>query len=60
MGMSPGSEPPLLGSDLDDPYPLLAAARRRGARVVTGEDMFRPQADILADYLVLSGASPKG
>jgi len=33
--MSPGSEPPLLGSDLDDPYPLLAAARRRGAVATT-------------------------
>jgi cytochrome P450 len=33
--MSPVSEPPLLGSDLDDPYPLLAAARRRGAVATT-------------------------
>src|SRR5690349_881785 len=33
--MSPVSEPPRLGSDLDDPYPLLAAARRRGAVATT-------------------------
>ncbi len=38
---------------------LLAAARRRGARIVTGEDMFRPQADILADYLLFSRGSPE-
>jgi shikimate dehydrogenase len=36
--------------------PLLAAARRRGARIVTGDDMFRPQADILADFLLASRA----
>src|SRR5262249_22070773 len=34
--------------------PLLAAARERGAQIVTGEDMFAPQAGILADFL-LSG-----
>jgi shikimate dehydrogenase len=34
--------------------PLLNAARERGAQIVTGEDMFAPQAGILADFL-LSG-----
>jgi shikimate dehydrogenase len=34
--------------------PLLAAARRRGAPIVTGEDMFAPQAGILADFLLFS------
>jgi shikimate dehydrogenase len=34
--------------------PLLIAARERGAKIVTGEDMFAPQAGILADFL-LSG-----
>jgi shikimate dehydrogenase len=34
--------------------PLLIAARERGAQIVTGEDMFAPQAGILADFL-LSG-----
>jgi shikimate dehydrogenase len=34
--------------------PLLTAARERGAQIVTGEDMFAPQAGILADFL-LSG-----
>jgi shikimate dehydrogenase len=32
--------------------PLLVAARERGAQIVTGEDMFAPQAGILADFLV--------
>jgi shikimate dehydrogenase len=32
--------------------PLLAAARERGAKIVTGEDMFAPQAGILADFLL--------
>jgi shikimate dehydrogenase len=32
--------------------PLLAAARRRGATIVTGADMFAPQAGILADFLL--------
>jgi shikimate dehydrogenase len=32
--------------------PFLAAARRRGSPIVTGEDMFAPQAGILADYLL--------
>ena len=32
--------------------PLLVAARRRGARVITGEDMFAVQAGILADLLL--------
>jgi len=35
--------------------PLLVAARRRGARVVTGEDMFAVQAGILADLLLAPG-----
>jgi shikimate dehydrogenase len=34
--------------------PFLAAARERGAQIVTGADMFAPQAGILADFL-LSG-----
>ena len=33
--------------------PLLTAARERGAQIVTGEDMFAPQAGILADFLLL-------
>jgi len=32
--------------------PLLAAAREHGAQIVTGEDMFAPQAGILADFLL--------
>jgi shikimate dehydrogenase len=32
--------------------PLIAYARSRGARTVTGEDMFVPQKDILADFLL--------
>jgi shikimate dehydrogenase len=32
--------------------PLLAAARQRGAQILTGEDMFAPQAGILADFLL--------
>jgi shikimate dehydrogenase len=32
--------------------PFLEAARRRGAPILTGEDMFVPQADILADFLL--------
>ena len=34
--------------------PFLVAARARGAQIVTGEDMFAPQAGILADFF-LSG-----
>jgi|SRR5579871_3297517 len=36
--------------------PLLAAARERGAQIVTGEDMFTPQAGILADFLLAGRA----
>ncbi|HEY1542674.1 MAG TPA: NAD(P)-dependent oxidoreductase [Xanthobacteraceae bacterium] len=32
--------------------PFLEAARRRGSPIVTGEDMFAPQAGILADFLL--------
>ena len=32
--------------------PLLVAARERGAPIVTGADMFAPQAGILADFLL--------
>jgi shikimate dehydrogenase len=32
--------------------PFLGAARRRGSPIVTGEDMFAPQAGILADFLL--------
>jgi shikimate dehydrogenase len=32
--------------------PLLEAARGRGARTLTGEDMFTPQKKILADFLL--------
>ena len=32
--------------------PFLDAARRRGSPIVTGEDMFAPQAGILADFLL--------
>jgi shikimate dehydrogenase len=32
--------------------PLLHAARERGASIVTGEDMFAPQRNILADFLL--------
>jgi shikimate 5-dehydrogenase len=34
--------------------PFLTAARERGAQIVTGADMFAPQAGILVDFL-LSG-----
>jgi shikimate dehydrogenase len=34
--------------------PLLEAARRRGSPTVTGEEMFAPQAGILADFLIFS------
>ena len=34
--------------------PFLTAARQRGAAIVTGEDMFAPQAGILADFLGIS------
>lgn len=34
--------------------PLLAEARRRDSPIVTGEAMFAPQADILADFLLFS------
>jgi len=36
--------------------PLLEAARSRGAAIVTGADMFAPQAGILADFLLHAGA----
>jgi shikimate dehydrogenase len=36
--------------------PLLEAARRRGAAILTGDDMFAPQAGILADFLLHAGA----
>jgi len=32
--------------------PLLIAARERGEQIVTGDDMFAPQAGILADFLL--------
>lgn len=35
--------------------PLLTAARERGAQIVDGEDMFAPQAGILADFLLAQG-----
>ena len=35
--------------------PLLQEARRRGAATVTGDDMFAPQAGILADFLLSPG-----
>jgi len=35
--------------------PLLEAARRRGAPILTGAEMFAPQAGILADFLLFSG-----
>jgi shikimate dehydrogenase len=34
--------------------PFLAEARRRGSPILTGEDMFAPQAGILADFLLFS------
>jgi shikimate dehydrogenase len=37
--------------------PLLHAARKRGAVIVTGADMFAPQQNILADFLL---AAPSG
>jgi shikimate dehydrogenase len=39
--------------------PFLTAARERGAQIVTGADMFAPQAGILADFL-LSGHPAAG
>jgi len=63
-GMRPGDPPPVDAARIDAcAYvadliarpaitPLLAAARRRGARVVTGEDMFAVQAGIMADILL--------
>jgi len=39
--------------------PFLMAARERGAQIVTGADMFAPQAGILADFL-LSGHPTAG
>ena len=35
--------------------PLLEEARRRGSPIVTGSEMFAPQAGILADFLLRSG-----
>jgi shikimate dehydrogenase len=37
--------------------PFLVAARERGAQIVTGEDMFAPQAGILADFLLANHAA---
>ena len=37
--------------------PLLVAARERGAQIVTGVDMFAPQAGILADFLLANRAA---
>jgi shikimate dehydrogenase len=39
--------------------PFLTAARERGAQIITGADMFAPQAGILADFL-LSGQPAAG
>lgn len=38
--------------------PLLDVARRRGAAIVTGADMFAPQQNILADFLLGAPACP--
>jgi shikimate dehydrogenase len=64
LGMAPGDPLPVDTGKLAAPAwvadlvtapavtPLLEAARRRGARTLTGEDMFAPQAGILADFLL--------
>ena len=39
--------------------PLLVAARRRGAMIVTGEDMFAVQAGIMADIFLASATGQK-
>jgi shikimate dehydrogenase len=69
MGMSPGDPLPVDLAGLDSRTfvadlvtrpavpPLLQAARGRGCPILTGEDMFRPQAGILADFLLFSSAS---
>jgi len=66
LGMQPGDplpvdaerlEPEAVVADLVTKpavTPLLAAARRRGSPIVTGEAMFAPQAGILADFLLFS------
>ncbi len=66
LGMTPGDAlpvdvtrlgPGVVAADLvtrPAVTPFLTAARERGAQIVTGADMFAPQAGILADFL-LSG-----
>jgi shikimate dehydrogenase len=66
LGMAPGDDLPVdvtrlgrgvVAADLvtrPAVTPFLTAARERGAQIVTGADMFAPQAAILADFL-LSG-----
>ena len=66
LGMAPGDDlpvdvtrlrPGVVVADLvtrPAVTPFLTAARERGAQIVTGADMFAPQAAILADFL-LSG-----
>jgi shikimate dehydrogenase len=67
MGMAPGDPLPVDAARLAPKAfvadlvtkpvvtPLLVAARQRGSPILTGEDMFRPQVDILADFLLVSG-----
>jgi shikimate dehydrogenase len=67
-GMRPDDPPPVDAARIDAcayvadliarpaMTPLLVAARRRGASVVTGEDMFAVQAGIMADILLASPA----
>jgi shikimate dehydrogenase len=64
LGMRPGDPLPInigrleLGALVADLVtrpavtPLLDAARRRGSSILTGEEMFAPQAGILADFLL--------
>lgn len=64
LGMRPGDPLPIdigrleLGALVADLVtrpavtPLLEAARRRGSPILTGEEMFAPQAGILADFLL--------
>jgi shikimate dehydrogenase len=66
LGMAPGDPLPVVADKLQSGAmvadlvtrpvvtPLLAAATERGARIVTGDDMFAPQAGILADFLLFS------
>jgi shikimate dehydrogenase len=68
-GMRPGDPLPVDAAQLDPSAfvgdlitkpamtPLLEAARRRGCRVVTGEDMFAVQAGHMADILLAPPAS---